>query len=76
MPLTPNETRVLDLFDQGKSWKQIAHTLHISIHTARDYGRRIIAKTFTVEMLAKLEAIDAEKNIRGAAHIRRHTRPR
>lgn|SRR6185312_5028388 len=72
MPLTPKETRVLELFDQGKSWKQIAAILNISIFTAREYARRIIAKTFTVEMLARFSVNEAERNIRGAAHLRRH----
>jgi hypothetical protein len=71
MPLTPIELRVLELFDQGKTYKQIADLLSISIHTAREYCRRIIAKTFTVDMLSRISTGDVERNIRGAAHVRR-----
>lgn len=45
MPLSPQETQVLALADQGKSYKEISAELHISVHTVKTYAQRIIVKT-------------------------------
>lgn len=46
MPLSPKERRFLDLYDQGKSYKEICSLLNIKMPTAKTYARRIVAKTF------------------------------
>lgn len=38
MKLTPRETQVLNLFDRGQLWKQIATALKISASTAKTHG--------------------------------------
>lgn len=48
MPLSPTERKVLALFDQGKSYKEIGFKLHISVNTVRTHGRRIVVKTMAV----------------------------
>lgn len=45
MPLSPQETQVLALADQGKSYKEISAELNISVHTVKTYAQRIILKT-------------------------------
>jgi DNA-binding CsgD family transcriptional regulator len=46
MPLSRQERRVLRLVDRGKSYKQVAVSLHITENTARTHGRNILVKTF------------------------------
>lgn len=48
MPLSPRESLVLALYDQGKSYKEISSELKISIHTVRTHGRNIVLKTMAV----------------------------
>jgi hypothetical protein len=71
IPLSPSEKNVLAYLDQGKTRKQIAVLMSIRVATVRTYCDRIIAKTFTVEMLAQFEIEIVERNIRGAAFVRR-----
>ncbi len=48
VPLSPREAEVLRLNDEGKSCKEIAAQLGISIHTLRCYAKRILIKTAAV----------------------------
>ncbi|HZQ45482.1 MAG TPA: helix-turn-helix transcriptional regulator [Verrucomicrobiae bacterium] len=45
MPLSPTEQKVLALYDQGKSYKEISSELDISVHTVKTHAERILAKT-------------------------------
>ena len=40
--LTPRQAEVLDLLEQGKSTKQIAAELHLSIETVRNHVRHLL----------------------------------
>jgi len=42
--LSPREAEVLDGLAQGLAYKQIADQLNVSIHTVRNYIRRIYEK--------------------------------
>ena len=44
MPLTPRERQVLQLVGEGKSTKQIAEVLHISVKTAEFHRGRLMKK--------------------------------
>jgi DNA-binding CsgD family transcriptional regulator len=48
--LSEREREVLELFDQGKSYKEIATVLGISVHTVKAYGERIIIKTVATSL--------------------------
>jgi DNA-binding NarL/FixJ family response regulator len=52
LPLSPTEQKVLALADQGKSYKEIAGELDISINTVNTHVARIMAKTFPARCLA------------------------
>ena len=43
-PLSPREREVLEGLSQGYAYKQIADKLGVSIHTVRNYIRRIYEK--------------------------------
>lgn len=43
-PLTPRENEVLTLLVQGLTYREIAATLYISGHTAREYIDRLYVK--------------------------------
>lgn len=58
MPLSPTETKVLTLYDQGKSYKEMTAELCMSRNTLKTHARRIIIKT-------------AANCLRHAAYIRR-----
>jgi len=58
--LTPRQTEVLHLIEQGKSTKQIASTLHLSPETVRNHVRHI------------LRALDVHSRLEAAAYFRRH----
>ena len=45
MPLSPKETQVLALADQGKTYKEISVELDISVNTVKTHAQRIIVKT-------------------------------
>lgn len=45
MPLSPTEQKVLALYDQGKSYKEIALTLDMSVGTVQTHAKRILVKT-------------------------------
>jgi len=45
MPLSPTEQKVLALYDQGKSYKEISRELDISLDTVKTYAKRILVKT-------------------------------
>lgn len=60
MPLSPTESKVLALYDQGKSYKEISCELRISVETVKTYSKRIILKTMA-------------NCLRHAAYIRRQT---
>jgi len=46
MPLSPTEQRVLALYDQGKSYKEISTELDIGVETVRTHAKHILVKTF------------------------------
>jgi LuxR family transcriptional regulator, maltose regulon positive regulatory protein len=48
LPLSPRETEILRLTDEGKSYKEIAAQLGISIHTVKTHTKRILVKTAAV----------------------------
>ncbi len=50
LPLSPREKEVLDLFDRGGSYKTIAASLGVSVHTVKSYCDRIIIKTLAESM--------------------------
>lgn len=50
LPLTPTEKRLVELYDQGLSYKEIAARLDISVNTAKTHARRIILKTLANSM--------------------------
>ena len=56
-PLTPQETRILDLIGQGHSSSQIAYSLNISTHTVETHRKNL---------LMKLEAKNSAELIRKA----------
>lgn len=49
-PLTAREKEILCLFDQGKSYKEIAELLQISPHTVRTHARLVIIKCAAVSL--------------------------
>lgn len=57
--LTNREKEILALFDQGKSYKEIADALQISRHTVRTHARIVIIKCAAV-------------SLRHAAYLQRH----
>lgn len=64
MPLSPTETIVLELFDQGKTYKEICVIIGrngrpMPLNTLKVHCRRILVKTF------------AAANLRHAAYLRR-----
>jgi DNA-binding CsgD family transcriptional regulator len=59
LPLSPREKQILSLFDQGKSYKEIADLAKCSINTLKTHARKILAKTFA-------------NNLRHAAYLRRN----
>lgn len=44
MPLSPKEKRILDWFDEGKSYKEICALEKISLNTLKTHARKITAK--------------------------------
>jgi DNA-binding CsgD family transcriptional regulator len=50
LPLSGREREVLDLFDQGLSYKEIADRLQISPHTVRTHAREVIVKTLALSL--------------------------
>src|SRR6185312_15019656 len=50
MPLSPTETRVLQLYDQGKSYKEISSALDISLSTVKTHTHRIVVKCIAVSL--------------------------
>jgi len=48
-PLSPRESEVLSLFDQGLELKEIAGRLGLSIHSVVTYAKRIAEKTFEAD---------------------------
>jgi len=45
MPLSPTEQKVLALYDQGKSYKEICVELGISVSTLKTHAEKILVKT-------------------------------
>ena len=58
--LTPRQTEVLDLLDRGRSTKQIAAELHLSVNTVRNHVRGIL-RAFGVS--SRLEAVAAARAV-------------
>jgi PAS domain S-box-containing protein len=54
--LTPRQTEVLRLLEQGRSTKQIAEELHLSIETVRNHIRRLMR---ALGVHSRLEAVAA-----------------
>jgi len=52
--LTPRQAEVLELLERGKSTKQIAQELHLSIETVRNHVRRLLR---AVGAHSRLEAV-------------------
>lgn len=52
--LTPRQTEVLRLLEQGRSTKQIADELHLSVETVRNHIRRLL---HTLGAHSRLEAV-------------------
>jgi DNA-binding NarL/FixJ family response regulator len=42
LPLTPRQAEVLDLLERGRTTRQIAAELHLSIDTVRNHVRHIL----------------------------------
>ena len=57
--LTPRQTEVLRLLEQGRSTQQIANELHLSIDTVRNHIRHL------------LQALDVHSRIEAVAVARR-----
>lgn len=45
LPLSPREIEVLELYERGLTYKEIAQALGISVHTVTSYRDRILVKT-------------------------------
>lgn len=60
LPLSPKEQRILDLYDEGLSYKEIAARVGISINTLKSHARAIIWKSFA-------------GSLRQAAYLRRRS---
>ena len=54
LPLTPRQTEVLDLLERGRTTRQIAAELHLSVDTVRNHVRRIL---HAVGAHSRLEAV-------------------
>lgn len=50
LPLSQREREVLELFDQGFSYKEIGVRLGISAHTVKSYCQRIIVKSLATSL--------------------------
>jgi DNA-binding NarL/FixJ family response regulator len=48
MPLSPTEQKVLALYDQGKSYKEISSELGMGTETVKTHCRRICVKSLAV----------------------------
>ena len=59
--LTRREWEILDLLQTGMSYKQIADTLFISVHTAKTHIRHIYEK---LQVRNKTEAANTIKSLR------------
>jgi PAS domain S-box-containing protein len=59
--LTPRQSEVLRLLEQGRSTKQIAHELHLSEMTVRNHIRRLFQ---ALGVHSRLEAVAAARNVR------------
>lgn len=57
--LTPRQTEVLRLLEQGRSTKQIAHELHLSTETVRNHIRHILR---ALGVHSRLEAVAAARH--------------
>jgi DNA-binding NarL/FixJ family response regulator len=74
--LSPREAEVLDLFDRGLLYKQIAARLHISQHTVIEYRDRILVKTLVNFLDAKAVGYPETRilhkvSMRQASYLRR-----
>jgi PAS domain S-box-containing protein len=54
LPLTPRQAEVLDLLERGRTTRQIAEELHLSIETVRNHVRNILR---AVGAHSRLEAV-------------------
>ena len=54
LPLTPRQTEVLDLLERGRTTRQIAAELHLSVDTVRNHVRHILT---AVGAHSRLEAV-------------------
>jgi two-component system response regulator DesR len=54
LPLTPRQAEVLDLLERGRTTRQIAAELHLSIDTVRNLVRHILR---AVGAHSRLEAV-------------------
>jgi PAS domain S-box-containing protein len=54
LPLTPRQAEVLDLLERGRTTRQIAEELHVSIETVRNHIRNILR---AVGAHSRLEAV-------------------
>lgn len=70
--LTPREAEVMDLIVSGKSQKEIASLLSISIQTAAKHRSRLLAK-LNVENDVQLVKLALQRRTRGAAAALLHT---
>ncbi len=54
LPLTPRQMEILDLLERGRSTKQIAEELHLSLETVRNHVRNLLR---AVGAHSRLEAV-------------------
>ena len=54
LPLTPRQAEVLDLLERGRTTRQIAADLHLSVETVRNHVRHILS---AVGAHSRLEAV-------------------
>ena len=58
--LTPRQTEVLRLLEQGRSTRQIADELHLSTETVRNHVRRLLR---TLGVHSRIEAVAAARRV-------------